>query len=948
MRGRNGRACRSEEGVGLIELVMAFAVLLIVLVPVSSLLRTVIDQSGQSQERITALSYAESVIEELNNAGPTLYQSQPLTGSANAITGTQTLSGVTYKSSAVFSWTTAGGGAGSTPNLCDTGLVPLLNLQVTVTWGTLYSVSDSTVVYWPSSGQQTDGFLGVQVSGDPSASPPNDQSGVTWATRVQDVEVEATNTTTSTVYTAFANSQGCAFFAVPPDQYTVEVLQGTAQNDNNYTTVTNSFVNYAGATTQTQGSTGQTPISVNVDAVTPVSFDYDEGAYIGVAYPSTTLSEDGMVCPDSGDLICAALGANQGATTTTPSATMAVETSAGGSFSAASLPSGTKRIESIACTSASICLAVGYGSSGGVILTANAATASGAASWTADTIPSGVGSLSQITCPNSTLCYAIGLNTAGTGVILTGYGDSGPTTWVSDTVPTTTFLASIACAPSEVCVAVGQDGSTGVVLEANIYGVTTSTEDNKWTTVSAPTNNSPDTVDSYTQVACPTSAQCMVIGQASATTPFIVAAKVTQSGTPASASLTLYKDPLPTSPTITTLSQEVCVAGTSNYCVAIGENNNGGAVVISGLLEAPTIATWVSDLPSSITVATLSQITCPANGTCIAVGDSSTSTSSSAVFLSMSLGTAPSLTVTQPSNFPTGNSTLNDVACPDSGSTWTDLCVASGATSTTAALVTGSYASNSWTWTVNSPSGFTAANPALYYAGLGCAAQTTSTADCAADGATQSGAFAVSGSISSSASSWASASPTTYTPTPTAPVGMYPIGLPISAANAYLSTVSPYTGFVAASAYSSSSTDVSSIGPLYPYATGYSVAPGDCADEALPAASANSVPGQTSNSATAIVPMGMLSIEVLASTGLPASGAIVKATVDDSNCSSDVYTLEATNQDGLSRMPVTYETYTIAATDGTTTTLTGVTVDATDVVYNNVAYPDPDPIVIKI
>ena len=153
--------------------------------------------------------------------------------------------------------------------------------------------------------------------------------------------------------------------------------------------------------------------------------------------------------------------------------------------------------------------------------------------------------------------------------------------------------------------------------------------------------------------------------------------------------------------------------------------------------------------------------------------------------------------------------------------------------------------------------------------------------------------------------------------------GLFASNLPISVSNSQTNTF-----FVACTAGTCPSPS-GSIGPLFPFASGYSIGAGNCSQELLNAAAqTTSVPGTSSATApTETLPLGLLPIEVVNSSGLPIPGATVTATVDDPALPNGVacngapgYVMPTTGPDGLSRMDVMYETYTISVHDSNGTT----------------------------
>ena len=152
----------------MVDCVIAMLVLIVVLVPTCYLFTNVLADAASARQRLTALSVAEQWIETLNNQGPPSdANNQPEVGTAIS-EPSSVLSGITYSVSATFKWTDATGG---TPNFCNTDTSPVLGLQVTVSWAKNQSISDQAILNFPASGNLTDGYLAVQVEGDPAGGP---------------------------------------------------------------------------------------------------------------------------------------------------------------------------------------------------------------------------------------------------------------------------------------------------------------------------------------------------------------------------------------------------------------------------------------------------------------------------------------------------------------------------------------------------------------------------------------------------------------------------------------------------------------------------------------------------------------------------------------------------------------------------------------------------------
>ncbi|HUA94413.1 MAG TPA: hypothetical protein VMB82_02675, partial [Acidimicrobiales bacterium] len=454
-RGLRGqRRDRGEEGFGLIDCIVAMVVLLAVLVPTGYLFTNVLSQSASARQRLTALSVAEQWIETLNNQGPPSdVNNQPEVGTALS-EPSSVLSGITYHVSALFNWTDATGG---TPDFCSTTTSPVLGLQVTVSWVGNQSITDQAILNFPASGNLTDGYLAIQVNGDPAGGPPTDAFGEIWSQRVQSVPIQVSGTNLATPYSLTPAATGCTFLELAPGTYTVQVGPGP----------TASYVaNYNEQTSETQPLSTQASITVIDAEITEVSFQYDEGTDVGLSYPSTTAVDDGISCPNKGTLICLAVGQTPATPATAPSvspeATGVAKTSSG--WSVATFPTTMTRVEGTACTT-TLCIAVGYSSSGGA-----AATSTNGTTWSNSALPSGVSQLTSIVCPTSATtpaCIAIGAGTSSNGVLLTATISGSTVTWTKDTIPTTTGLSQIVCPSSStqpICFVSGTTSSGATIF----------------------------------------------------------------------------------------------------------------------------------------------------------------------------------------------------------------------------------------------------------------------------------------------------------------------------------------------------------------------------------------------------------------------------------------------------------------------------------------------------
>src|ERR1019366_2903671 len=184
------------------------------------------------------------------------------------------------------------------------------------------------------------------------------------------------------------------------------------------------------------------------------------------------------------------------------------------------------------------CIAVGFGSSGAVILSSGTSSAS----FTADTLPTGVTltTLSKVVCPSSTQCVAIGTTSTGYAAVISGAITASTDTWSNNA------------------------------------------------------SNLPNTVVGLSQLVCPTgSGGCIALGTLAAGTPTIVSGQYGTTGWTASS-------PNPTSPlvTLSTASNLACpTIATATNCLITGTIASGPVVVVegsapAGLATAAPLWTW--------------------------------------------------------------------------------------------------------------------------------------------------------------------------------------------------------------------------------------------------------------------------------------------------------------------------------------------------------------------
>jgi Tfp pilus assembly protein PilV len=912
---------RNDEGFGLLECIIAMVALMVVLIPTGYLFTNVLSQAASARQRITALSVAEQWIETLNTEGPPAdTNNQPEVGTSIS-EPSSVLSGITYKVSALFNWTDATGGS---PDFCNTDTSPVLGLQVSVSWVDGQSITDQAILNFPASGTLTDGYLAIQVNGDPAGSPPNDVGNNSWSKRVETVPVQVSGSTLASPYSLTSASDGCTFLQLVPGTYTVQVGPDTG--------FLPYVANYNEASSETQALSNQSPITVTDAEITQVTFQFDEGANVGLKYPTTTMTDDGIACPDTGGLICLAMGQSApsaSAPSTSPMASGTVKTSSG--WSVAAFPSTMTRIEDLGCT-ASACIAVGYNSSGGA-----AAVSINGTTWTNSTLPAGVSQLTNIVCPaaaTTPACLAIGSGTSSNGVLLSATISGSTVTWTKDTTPTVTALTQIVCPSATaqpICFVLGTTSSSVATIISN----TGSGSGTTWTPFS-----SSATWSALTQITCNSTTFCMAIGKVGATAEITAISQIT--GT--TVTWTAWTNSTGTTPT--SFSSVACTP-TGDDCWATGATSTASIIdycntTTGTLCSSTTGSTFKADtgIPSAAT--SVNSITCEGTSTapaCFALY----STSTSAGVLSITTGTAWSTPT-----LPSGAVSFTQLVCPS-----TTACYAVGTNSTSAIV----DVLASGTWTSATFTGTTGGNP-VYISQLLCYAATS----CEAAGATETSAEVFDYS-SSGVTFSASGTPSQLLPATTTLSGLFLDNPPIMVSD---SNLQPNTT-IEMSAPTTANGPQTEVGPLFPFASGYSIALGYCATELTTASvSASSVPGATLTSTpsaqTVNLPMGILPIEATSSTGAVLSGATIS--IVDASCTTELtplssgsypalsnppsnpsnptsYSMPTTGVDGLSRIAVIYGTYQVTVTSGGTHATTTITVNPTSIVVGSTTYYMP-------
>jgi len=859
-----------DDGVTLIEVLVAGVVLLIVMIPMGILLTNVSSAAAQARQHQAAQQLADSWIQVLSNSnlgpptsGGTVLTNQPtlLTSATTTAVGTPALAdangltsseGTVFKSSAEYTENLVNGVGQS--DLCSAGTPPspthpgVIQLQVTVTWGHNFanSLSEVTEIDYPKPGVQSQGFMAITVSNVLEDDVLNNSP----KTRLQAVPVVVTQTATPSgplnlspnPYVLYPDLNGCIFAQLPQGTYDVATGQpGTVYPG--YSDTPN-IPGYSGpplqpafvdtANNSTEDKPGQ-PVQVTAETVVQLG-GFDEGINVNLSYGGPSAVDSGVDCPGAAGLTCVTTG--DGST-----GASAAWGGAGSNWTSTTLSNGT-HLNQVDCTNStpSKCVAVGYLGGNGLIYS----TTSDLNTTTVDSVPTGVTDITQVVCPSTQGCYALGTSASGP-VLLAGRVGSGTDVWrkVTPAVPFTA-MNSIACPTSTTCeLTYATASGAGVIrldgdpatLGGNPAWTPTSTADSLPTTY---------TVASIGTLSCPSATVCVATATGDASSPSdgtVVEATIAPSGPSAWAAEATF-------PVGATSVNGISCVGTN--CVAIGNASPN---------SVGTAAVWTGDLTST-----------PDNWV-------------------------------QSNRLPASVENVSGVACGQPSPGDAAGCVITAESSNGAGsgqLLTGSLNGGSWTWGYAVP---TSAPTVQYYVGVACENPPSAGAStCAAVGATASGPV-VMASSTGPGGSWSVKTPTTLN-------GATVQRIPVQVAP---NGIAAWSTQVAASPGSANATVLPKV--LYPQANGYYISAGDCSSESSVTSSLTALPGGTTS---ATVPLGLLPLQLFLPNGAPAAGATLTLTATSCGGVGDTYNMPITDATGMSMDSVPYGTYTYSVTLGGT------------------------------
>ena len=763
--------------------------------------------------------------------------------------------------------------------------------------------------------------MAVQVNGFPSGNPSADVNGVSFASRVaeESVTIEAVSggLASPPAIPLSPDSVGCTIFEVAPGNYEVMTSQGTAPGSSytcNNDEVAEPYSPYT--TTST--------VAVDQALITNVTVQCDEGADVNLGYPSTTAVEDGITCPTTTTVGCLALGESS----TSSGSTSAQGAVATFSKSASTWGIGTGlgalvRVNATACTggATNVCVAVGYGASGGAVAYA---TSTSPNTWTSSTVSGVADPITAVQCPSASECYAIANPvSSGQAYILQGAVTSSAVTWSVAPVSgisasSISTLSQLVCASTNACFALGTSGSSPLIMDLpNV------TSPGTWIDNTPVLSTLLGTLlgalglgsSTLTQIACPSASLCLAGGTAVELLGGAVVGYSLYITTSNPASLAWNYLALPSGLSLLSGWSALTCDGTA-LCLAVLTTSSGHPYIVTTPGSSVGLLSWTNTSGLS-SITSVNQMSCTGSGPiCFATASVTSASTTPTTLLNLP---ASSSTWATNTGLPTTPVSYNGLSCTSA------QCFIYGASSTAAFIDSLNSTSGTPAWTADTLPN-TVATSTLFVSGVACEGTTTT---CEATGASETRGQLLD--YSSGTTTWSVDSASNSL------VGLYQAGLPIEINNTGLQPSTTLEDWAPAS---STSTDDTEIGPLFPFST-YGVGAGDCPAEDAYWVSVSTpaiAPGDiATNTLSATIPLGLLPIQATNASGSPISGATISIAVDtatgyDTSCATTQtaltgastnptsWSLSTSGVDGLSRVAVMYQDYKVTVTSGATHT----------------------------
>ena len=379
-------------------------------------------------------------------------------------------------------------------------------------------------------------------------------------------------------------------------------------------------------------------------------------AWAGATAPVTGLNPaptaptgDGVVlgsvsCPTAAS--CVAVGHY---TSQAPDIVPLVESLSGGTWTATAAPvTGLNppagnlgvRLTKVSCAAAGSCVAIGNYDTGTGFQTVIETLSGG--SWTASTAPAPAADndaqLQALSCPSAGSCVAVGSYTDASNSIHGLIDTLSGGTWTATAVPVSglnppaasnVVLRFVSCPVAGSCAAAGFYTDTS----GHRQGLLASLAGGTWAAVTAPTsglNPGPWTNPGliFTSLSCPAAGSCSAVGSyvdASQQTDAVIATLAGGTWSAATAPLGGLNPP-PNTRAINMARLDVVSCPAVGSCVAVGDyqdtsnNSDGFAETLSGGTWTAATIPMTGLVPTGLSANTYTGISCPSAGTCTAVG----------------------------------------------------------------------------------------------------------------------------------------------------------------------------------------------------------------------------------------------------------------------------------------------------------------------------------------
>lgn len=651
-----------DDGLTLIEVVIAFTVLLIALIPLTYLFTSEIIAAGQTNNQQTALSIAETWAETLSNTTPP----------ANAATGAVIVDKAVVPSAPVAT------GAIPTPITvaaasANKAINAVTSITVSSTTGLAAATTSVPQVAFVNIGTASDQITYTSLTSTVitcSGTCGVTTDVMTTASTVTQTDVATpTETRGGTTYTLsatyrWASSQNAAASTKPnlcaagtPQLLALTVQVSWGPNADSNSVKDTVVLNYPPDGVETLGF-----IALQLQGDSTANDAQGNPWSERVTAPPVTFQSSAQTLTIYPDQYGCAFAQVQPGTYTVSVANASLGTPAGSTYGSPTFVADDAGSYSGYLWSPSTALPVGTAPSvtvniGAVTRVSAAYVANYPAYDQAASVSFSYSSSSAVqdgvTCPGAgTLtCVATGIGSGGAAQFT--WFDSSVNQWTQVTLPSgITRITGLVCPSSTACVAVGY-GSGGAVALRITPGASGSPP-----TITADSLTGVSGLSSsgagLSQVVCPTSSACAAIGTTSTGVGVVLAAAV------GSSSDSWTADTLPSG--TAALSSLTCSSGTT--CVAAAATSPSG---VGTILSGPVSGTWAAPTFSGVTVTSISQVACPSTTACLAIGLGKIGTGPlGPIALYNSSGSLGAAVTWMAANLPGTVTSLSGITCPSS------------------------------------------------------------------------------------------------------------------------------------------------------------------------------------------------------------------------------------------------------------------------------------------